>query len=400
LNRTQTMLKVLKQAGEPVEIDTFFKACDALNPQEKGAYSYKRNMWKVTDSITKITQGNKTFVKLLEFDYDQGQFTASDMAEEIQSGALESQNKEEQNGTLEFIEPEPLNYLPRDPGVKYIEQEDEWKIINAHLNGAHDIPLLLEGPKGTGKTLAIQRACYEKGIHLIQFDCSENMKRYDLIGRFTLRGKREAKYVLGALATAIVIANLTGHCCLCLEEFNALAHNVQISLNQLTDFRKQVNIPELNLTFRLKPNCKLSIFATQNPSHYLGVNELNEAVRSRFVEYKLPYPTEMVERRIVAMKQGSLTDREINRLVRLAAETRKGVSSGQYSYALSPRDLMNFAVIYDKYLKDESMGFSKIKAWELATRLCFTGRYDNEQEKDTFVKRASRVLGGLTDDTN
>jgi hypothetical protein len=299
-------------------------------------------------------------------------------------------SSERPKGTVDFIDPDPDNFVARYPGNEYIEVRDEYKLIMAHLTVAWEIPILLEGNKGVGKTMAIQHACWSKGIPLIQFDCSENMKRYDMIGRFILKGKGAAQYVLGVLAVAIQIANRVGHCVLVLEEFNALSHNVQISLNQLTDFRRQVHIPELNATFRLADGCKLSIFATQNPSSYLGVNELNEAVRSRFVEYKMDYPDSISEKKIVSGLGTALSPMEIEGIVRLANDTRAGVDSGEFSYALCPRDLVNFAYVFDRYAQLE--GFTREDAKTLATRVAFVGKYDQKSERDTFIRRAENTL--------
>lgn len=396
MNRTEAMIKVLETATKPMELDAFYEACQKLNPMDKGESSYRRNMWQIKDHVTKYEQSGKTYVKLTDMDIDSGSFaTPKDSSTPEPSNNNETVSRavsssERPKGTVEFIDPDSENFVARYPGSDYIEVRDEYKLIMAHLTVAWEVPILLEGPKGVGKTMGIQHACWSKGIPLIQFDCSENMKRYDMIGRFILKGKGTAQYVLGVLGVAIQIANKLGHCALVLEEFNALSHNVQITLNQLTDFRRQVHIPELNATFRLADGCKLSIFATQNPSDYLGVNELNEAVRSRFVEYKMDYPDSISEQKIINGLSTSLAPVEIERVVRLANDTRAGVDSGEFSYALCPRDLVNFAHVFDRYAQLE--GFNREKAKALAVQVAFVGRFDQITERDTFIKRAESTL--------
>lgn len=394
MNRTETMLKVLEEADGPMELEHFLEACAKMNPQDRGSKSYRRNMWQIRDRVTKYEQGKNTFIKMKEFDLDEQKHTV-DITPEAKSShvtnAIESTAKP--NGTVPFVDPDPANYIARNPGGDYVEINNEWKLVNAHLGVAHSKPLLLEGPKGIAKTYMIQLACFRKGIHLRQFDCSDNMKRYDLVGRFVLAGKELAKYVLGAMAATIQIANKTGHCVLVLEELNALSHNIQIALNQLTDFRKQVYIPELDVTFRVAEGNRLSVFGTQNPSDYLGVNELNEAVRSRFREKKLFYPTEAQEQKIVATKGTSLSDDDIAKICRLAKLSRDGVTSGDYSYALSPRDVCEFAEIYDMYRLDEAMAAVEGLAWKEAVDVSFIGRYDQRDERESFIKIAERTLG-------
>lgn len=394
MNRTEVMLKVLEKADGPMEINHFLSACDELNPQDRGPESYRLNMWQVRDSVTKYQQGKNTYIKLREFDMDTQTHTTDDSSKvEISKVTNAIESTARPNGVVPFIDPDPANYIARNPGGDYVEVANEWKLINAHLGVAHSKPLLLEGPKGIGKTYAIQLACFRKGIHLRQFDCSDNMKRYDLVGRFVLAGKELAKYVLGAMAATIQVANKTGHCVLVLEELNALSHNIQIALNQLTDFRKQVYIPELDVTFKVAEGNRLSVFGTQNPSDYLGVNELNEAVRSRFREKKLFYPTEAQEQKIVATKGTSLDDGEIAKICRLAKLSRDGVTSGDYSYALSPRDVCEFAEIYDMYKLDEAMSSVEGLAWKEAVDVSFIGRYDQQDERENFIKIAERTLG-------
>jgi len=100
-------------------------------------------------------------------------------------------------------------------------------------------PLCFVGPKGTGKTLVIAHFASENKIPIIQYDCSENTRKGDLIGRYILRGD-ETEYQLGVLPTAIELANEAGKAILVLEELNALAPNMQKQLNQLLDWRRHV----------------------------------------------------------------------------------------------------------------------------------------------------------------
>jgi len=237
------------------------------------------------------------------------------------------------------------DYLVRDV-PKYVPQWKELEIIDAHMDMEKPQGLLFVGPKGVGKTLSIAYYAYMNDIPLIQFDCSENTKRQDLIGRFLLIGD-EVVYELGVLPTAIEVANQYGKAILVLEELNALTPNVQKQLNQVLDWRQHVYIPELGRTYYCNNDNKnkLLICATMNPSYYSGVYELNEDLRSRFAEYHFGYPSESKEHEIL-MRTTELPDELRNLIVTLAIETRKGVESGELSYALSTRDIVMFAELY------------------------------------------------------
>lgn len=283
--------------------------------------------------------------------------------------------------------------------VPYVKEEykasgNEYLFVKAHLEGAVDKAAILSGAAGIGKTFMIAKACQEKNVNLIQLDCNSDIKRFDVTGRFSFRGDT-VTYITGVMATAIRIANKTGHACLVLEEINALRPNIQVALNSLTDFRKIVNIPDINVTFRLKKGAKLSVFATMNPN-YAGTYDLNQAVYSRFAEFKCDYPTEIVEREIIKQfANNNVGQKYINALVHLAKLTRKGVESASYSYALSPRDLVSFVLCFNGYLNSPSVmnAGGKEKAWELACQSTLLCRYQIKTELETFEKQLESALG-------
>jgi len=253
---------------------------------------------------------------------------------------------------------------------RYVEQDSELKILEAHWKS--QVPLLFVGPKGVGKTLSIAHFARINTIPIVQYDCSEDSKRWDLVGRFVDVGT----YELGVMPLAIEVANREGKCILVFEELNALSPNMQKTLNQLLDWRRHVYVPELNKVYRLEPNAKLLIAATMNPSTYGGVFELNEDLRSRFAEYHVTYPRTDVEQKVVSMYDG-LPDDLVQKLITLANESR----AGTLSYVISPRDLTLFATLYKTYTEV----FGQDKALRMALKTTVIDRF-NEEEVKTWVK--------------
>jgi midasin (ATPase involved in ribosome maturation) len=167
----------------------------------------------------------------------------------------------------------PVNYKDYLPprGLKYVKQGRELDILESAFNS--DTPVLFVGPKGTGKTLCVAYFAQEHSLPIIQFDCSESTKRYDLIGRFTKRGN-EVVYILGDLAKAIVIANQAyenGYegAVLCLEEINALNPQTQKILNQLLDWRRHVYVQEINKTYKLQNGACFAFYRCVHESKLL-----------------------------------------------------------------------------------------------------------------------------------
>ena len=299
----------------------------------------------------------------------------------------------------------------------------------SHMGQDSPTPLCFVGPKGTGKTLVIAHFASENNIPIIQYDCSENTRKGDLIGRYILRGD-ETEYQLGVLPTAIELANDKRKAILVLEELNALAPNMQKQLNQLLDWRRHV-FADNGKTYNLNKGAKLLVCATMNPSTYGGVFELNEDLISRWAQVWVEFPTVEEEKSIVNLNgfnvkllpfnsDGSqITTEQIWRLV---GETR---TDDALSYALSPRDTVQLLQGYQSYLFNilktkfgiesdkaeknfrkiisssdptSATGFHDISesssfAFRMALNAFVVGKFQDLSEKETLLNRIDSIFG-------
>jgi nitric oxide reductase NorQ protein len=240
-----------------------------------------------------------------------------------------------------------MTQLERLAASDYVARKD---LVYVDVAGLHDLygkvafkgNHILVGPKGIGKSLSVQAYAGKLNVPVVTFDCSEDVRRSNLLGTFILRGE-ETPYVLGPVTTAFEIANEKGSCVLVLEEINALTPQMQKILNAATDFRRRVEVPEAKKVFQLKKNKKLWIVCTMNFSVYGGVYALNEDLKSRFRMVPLTYPKRKEEAKILTTVMGDagseLPAGVIEKLVLLAHETRQGA----IEYALSTRDLQQIA---------------------------------------------------------
>lgn len=267
--------------------------------------------------------------------------------------------------------------LDECPEYKAFNGEDQ--IIKAHLEGG--IPLLLVGPKGVGKTLVIANYAHRKKIPIIQFDCSENSKRTDLIGRFRLEGE-QVVFELGILAKAIEVANQMGIAILVLEELNALTPQMQKVLNQLLDWRKHVHVPEIGQIYTLQNGAQLLICGTQNPTTYGGVHELNEDLLSRWGVWRWNYPKEAHEKEIISTE--GVSEDIVKKLLTLSKDLRAGVSDNNLEYALSPRDEVKFLQLYKQYAK---AGMKDQEALKTALDIGIIGLYEVDNHVETVKAR-------------
>lgn len=199
-------------------------------------------------------------------------------------------------------------------------------------------PLILKGPKGAGKTLAIEQWAAEEGIPFLRKSCTAETSDRHLLGGYVLKSLDESFFSLGVLAAAIDVANEQGGCILVLEEINALNEEAQKVVNSIADYRREVDMSHVGQVFRLKGDARVWIVGTMNPG-YGGTYELNEDFRSRFKFVHVDFMDERTEREILHSKFPTTPNAKekqyVQKLMALAKETR----SGKYGYALSTRDL-------------------------------------------------------------
>lgn len=293
----------------------------------------------------------------------------------------------EGNDGIEILSVEGEDYIFKEI-PPYIPQGRELEIFKSHLESG--IPILLKGPKGTGKTLSLAYFAHKEGIPIIQCDLSEQTKRYDLLGRFLLIGN-DIKFLLGEMARGIVIANNFGATVLVFEEINALTPHMQKTLNQLTDWRRHVYIPEIGKKYSLKKGAKLLIAATMNLSTYGGTYELNEDLKSRFREMKMDYPKETKEHKIVSELVPNLTPSLVKKIITLANETRFAVETPEgLSYALSTRDIVMLLELYSIYKEQ----FGEDNAIQEVLQ-SVVDRYEDRAERLTIQNRIRSIFGTL-----
>ena len=213
-------------------------------------------------------------------------------------------------------------------------------------------PLILKGPKGTGKTLSIEEYCAKHSIPLIRLNCNSETDSSHLIGRYLMAGE-EVFFSLGAITTAIDVANEEGGAVLCLEEINTLRPEMQSAVFSVSDYRQSVEDPASGKVFKTLAACRLWVVGTMNPG-YGGTYTLNEALRSRFDYFQVPYMDTESEKRVLedalSTPPGVSERRMINGIINIAKETR----GGKWEYALSTRDLVHFINTYEKFGREET----------------------------------------------
>jgi len=274
------------------------------------------------------------------------------------------------------------NYLPIKWGVEYVELDDEARELEeCILNG---IPYLVEGDKGLGKTQVVNNICVKHNVPLVALNCSDGTKIGDLIGRPQIN-EFGSYFQLGALPTAIEVTNHFKKCVLYMDEFNALAHEMQKATNSVTDGRQ--SIVANGKIYRLNEGCKLSVIATMNPSTYSGVNTLTEDSRSRFIGRTWDYPTTDQLLKIVDWSNIPV-ETVVEPMLTLSQNVHNLRANSDVDYSLSPRDLVQFADCYRMWDKT-TLG----KALKRSLNNTVVCKFSDQTQRELVKKQIKEIFG-------
>ena len=258
-------------------------------------------------------------------------------------------------------------FVTRKPAPYYGEKDLDL-VMEAQSKGNFKRGLLLEGPKGTGKTQAVINFAYKKKLPLITIQCNGDTTDADLLGHDELRADGSSGFKIGVLPRAVNIANKYGTAILLVDEANALKEKYQVAFNSLLDGRFEVTAD--GKAWKLNPNANLIIIGTMNPQTYGGMNPVNEAFASRWAREFIDYPTHAKEATILT---DFTKDKDVvDKLIQLADFTRDKVKAEPDFYALSTRELKAVAEEFEGF---KASGQSKEEALRLALKFFVKDQY-------------------------
>lgn len=212
----------------------------------------------------------------------------------------------------------------------YLAQGDECALFEAASD--NDLPVLLKGPTGCGKTRFVAHMAARLGRRLYTVACHDDLSAADLIGRYLLKGG-ETVWVDGPLTRAV----REGAICY-LDEVVEARKDVTVVLHPLTDDRRILPIDRTGEELEAAPGFML--VASYNPGYQNILKTLKPSTRQRFVAMAFDFPPPDLETRIVVEESG-LNDAQAAALVRLAGKLRglkgqdleEGVSTRLVIYA-------------------------------------------------------------------
>jgi len=175
------------------------------------------------------------------------------------------------------------------------------------------LPLLLKGPTGCGKTRFVSHMAAKLGRPLFTVACHDDLTAADLTGRFLIKGG-ETVWVDGPLTRAI----REGGICY-LDEVVEARKDVTVVLHPLTDDRRMMPLERTGEILRAPDEFMLVV--SYNPGYQNILKSLKPSTRQRFIAISFDFPPPETELEIIATETGLERDK-CRVLVNLATQLR------------------------------------------------------------------------------
>ena len=199
--------------------------------------------------------------------------------------------------------PETPFYLPSGDEVALFEHA--WR---------NQLPVLIKGPTGCGKTRFIAHMAARLGLPLFTVACHDDLTAADLVGRHLI-GDGGTYWVDGPLTRAV----REGGICY-LDEVVEARKDTTVVLHPLSDDRRILPIERTGETLHVPPGFMLVV--SYNPGYQNLLKGMKPSTRQRFVALRFTYPTAEREREIL-MRETGVDEHLARRLVALGAALRR-----------------------------------------------------------------------------
>jgi nitric oxide reductase NorQ protein len=258
------------------------------------------------------------------------------------------------------IEDEPF-YLPIQDEVQLFELAYE-----------NNLPLMLKGPTGCGKTRFLSYIAYKMNIPLITIACHEDLTASDLVGRYLLDGAT-TRWQDGPLTIA---ARHGGICYL--DEIVEARKDTTVVIHPLTDDRRVLPLEKQGQILEAANNFMLAI--SYNPGYQTVLKDLKQSTKQRFISIEFGYPPANLEEEIVVQESG-VSKKISSDLIKIAEKFRalkgRGLDEG-----VSTRLLIYAGVLIEK-------GIEPRRACSVALIMPIT---DDPEMKKTLEEIVSTIL--------
>lgn len=175
------------------------------------------------------------------------------------------------------------------------------------------LPLLLKGPTGCGKTRFVSHMAAKLGLPLSTVSCHDDLAAADLTGRYLLKGG-ETVWMDGPLTRSV----RQGGICY-LDEIVEARKDVAVVLHPLTDDRRILPLERTGEVLQAPSGFMLVV--SYNPGYQNLLKSLKPSTRQRFVAIEFDFLPRNAEISVVSQESG-LLESQVAPLVNLAHRLR------------------------------------------------------------------------------
>jgi len=225
--------------------------------------------------------------------------------------------------------PPEFNYFSR----KCVGNKTDVEVFETLMEQNRNV--LLTGATGSGKTTLVRHFCAKHKLPYKRVSLNGGATVEDLVGHYILKNN-ETVWVDGILTSAVKNGWV-----LAIDEINSAPAEILFVLNSLTD-NERVLILSSKDGETITPHPNFRCVATCNPSDegYAGVNELNEALKDRFVSIIIDY-NDKVEERI--LKEMELSSEVRDDIMKFTKYVRESYAKGELITPWSTRSIKTLA---------------------------------------------------------
>lgn len=205
---------------------------------------------------------------------------------------------------------------------------------------ANNLPVLLIGETGVGKTLAVRYLAWKTNNGLRRVNLNGATTVDEFLGKLLIN-EQGTYWVNGVLVDAMQSGDW-----ILLDEINACLPEIAFCLHSLLDDDRMVVLMEYDGRI-VRPHPNFRLFASMNPSEegrYSGTKMLNEALLDRFpVVIRMEYLPEEKEVEAVMAQSGNHDRELVERMVRAANDVRAAIHNEKVFGSFSTRRVVDWA---------------------------------------------------------
>jgi cobaltochelatase CobS len=233
-------------------------------------------------------------------------------------------------GNASSFIPQPQVYVA--PSQGYLEK--------LAFGVANNLPVLLIGETGVGKTQAVRYLAWKTNNGLRRVNLNGATTVDEFLGKMLIN-EQGTYWVDGVLVSAMQAGDW-----ILLDEINACLPEIAFCLHSLLDDDRMVVLMEYDGRI-VRPHPNFRLFASMNPSEegrYSGTKTLNEALLDRFpIVIRMDYLNEDEEMEAVIAQSGNTDEDVVRRMVRAANDVRTAIRNEKIFGSFSTRRVIDWA---------------------------------------------------------